>query len=177
MENKSYEHLGITAFWIFMLQMMSPALIFLLIAFLFPQLSATMPPELLRYAEPFGRFFFLIGLAALLIGGVIGYLRYITYIFCLADHALLIEQGILNKERVSIPYRQVQNINLRRSIIDRLLGVSHLIILTAGHEDSRDPGDPNYEAEGHLPLLDKHRAEQIQAELVKHTNTQRVIAG
>ena len=176
MESKSYEHLGITAFWIFMLQMMSPALIFLLIAFLFPQLSANMPQELLRYTEPFGRFFFLIGLSTLLIGGVIGYLRYVTYKFCLADDALLIEQGILNKERVSIPYRQVQNINLNRSIIDRLLGVSHLIILTAGHDDD-DPGDRNYESEGHLPLLNKHRAEQIQAELLKHTNTQRVIAG
>jgi len=159
-----------------MLQMMSPALIFLLIAFLFPALSANVPQEFLRYTEPFGRFFFLIGLSTLLIGGVIGYLRYVTYKFCLADDALLIEQGILNKERVSIPYRQVQNINLKRNIIDRLLGVSHLIILTAGHEDSRDPGDPNYQAEGQLPLLDKHRAEQIQSELLQHTNTQRIVA-
>ncbi len=67
-----------------------------------------------------------------------------------------IKRGILNKEEVAIPYRQIQDVDIRRDISFQMLGLSRIVILTAGHEDNEKPGDDD--TEGILPALDKDLA-------------------
>jgi hypothetical protein len=52
-----------------------------------------------------------------------------------------------------------------------MLGMSRIVILTAGHEDEPHPEG---ESEGILPGLDKDFAEALQAELLKRTNVEKV---
>lgn len=82
-----------------------------------------------------------------------------SYKFELKDDAFQKEYGILFKHYVSIPYEQIQNVDITRSVIDRLLGLSNLMIQTAGSE--------KVAAEGELPGLSRAEATRLCAELVR----------
>src|SRR3989442_1409966 len=49
----------------------------------------------------------------------------------LADH-LIVARGVLFKTRTYIPYGRIQNVNVTRTILDRLLGLSRITVDTAG---------------------------------------------
>jgi putative membrane protein len=108
---------------------------------------------------------------AFLIALLISWLIYRNYTFCLEDDALKIRRGVITKEEIAIPYRQIQDINIERSLDYQALGMSRIVILTAGHEDEPHPEG---EAEGILPGLDKDFAEALQTELLKRTSVERV---
>jgi len=108
----------------------------------------------------------------------ISWLIYINFKFALGDNSLKIKRGILNKEEVAIPYRQIQDVDIDRDIGFQLMGLSRIVILTAGHEDSTVNGDETGgggDSEGYLPALDKDLAEWLQAELLKRANIQKVV--
>lgn len=94
-------------------------------------------------------------------------LSYNSYRYELTDKEFRKEFGIIRKRYVSIPYDQIQNVDIHRGITDRLLGLSELHIQTAGQSDSINA------AEGILPGLSKEEAEAIRNELVHqaHINT------
>jgi uncharacterized membrane protein YdbT with pleckstrin-like domain len=100
------------------------------------------------------------------------WLVYSNYKFCLGEDSLKIKRGVLTKEEVAIPYRQIQDVDLKRDLSFQMLGLSRIIILTAGQED-KTPDDS--ESEGILPALDSDLAEWFQAELLKRSNVQKVI--
>ncbi len=114
----------------------------------------------------FGLFFVFLALAF-----VVGWLIYINYQFQLDDDALKIKRGILTKEVIAIPYRQIQNVDVRRDVLYLVFGLSELVILTAGHEDKNDTQN---EAEGILPAIDKNLAEKIQEDLLRRANVEKV---
>ena len=100
------------------------------------------------------------------------WLTYRNYKYCLGEDSLKIKRGILNKEEVAIPYRQIQDVDIKRDLYFQMMGLSRIIILTAGQEDET-PRDS--ESEGILPALDKDLAEWFQAELLKRANVQKVV--
>lgn len=110
--------------------------------------------------------------AVFLITVLVSWLIYSRYKFALGEDALKVKHGILNKTETAIPYRQIQNVDLERDLWFQMMGLSRIVILTAGHDDDK-PGED--EAEGILPALDKDTAEWLQAELLKRANTQRVV--
>ncbi len=75
------------------------------------------------------------------------------------------------KIETSIPYRQIQNIDIQRDLAYQAFNLSRLVILTAGHDDEK-PGDD--QSEGILPALDKDLAEWLQTELLTRANVQKV---
>lgn len=176
MEPSKFEHLGRKSLIIFILIMTPPmGLVLLLITTIY--VIREQLPELAKPYIGIGIFslficFILSGIAAV----VIGYLKYITYRFSIDEDALHIEKGIINREIISIPYRQIQNINIDRNIFNRIFGLSTLVITTAAHEEKDEEGTSSFEAEGFLPYLDYPRAQEIQNELMKRTNVEKVIA-
>lgn len=54
------------------------------------------------------------------------------FYFEIDDNGLEIEYGIIHKKHVSLPFRQIQNVNVIRTFIDRLLGIAKLEVETAG---------------------------------------------
>lgn len=112
------------------------------------------------------------------IGFLVAWLIYSHYKFALGDNSLKIKRGIFDQEEVAIPYRQIQDVDLDRPLAFRILGVSRIVILTAGHEDSKDSDDGppgRGQSEGILPVLDRDLAEWMQSELLKRTNVQKVV--
>jgi uncharacterized membrane protein YdbT with pleckstrin-like domain len=110
-------------------------------------------------------------LIALLVGAVSTLITYNYTTFHLDDFALKIRRGFIDKKEMLIPYRQIQDVDINRPLLYRILGVSSLIILTAGHED---PGQKEGEAEGVFNVVDAAVAEELQKELVEMASVQMV---
>ena len=83
----------------------------------------------------------------------------------LTENALRIEKGIIWKKYLSIPYERIQNVDISRGVLDRILNLSDIQIQTAGN--SAVYGRPGgWHSEGKIPGLDIKIAEQLREELV-----------
>ncbi len=175
---EKYHTLGKKTFWIFLLQRVHSSAIFLLVAVgLFAIkgeafLVKTPVGDLSKYANAAAWAALAAFLIIFSITLFITWLIYHGYKFSLGEDALKIKKGVLNKEETAIPYRQIQNVDLERDLSFQMLGLSRIVILTAG-EDEKKSGDD--ESEGILPALDKDLAEWLQAELLKRANVQKVV--
>lgn len=92
----------------------------------------------------------------LVLAFLIAILVFNHFIFDIEKDRLDIEYGIVHKRHVSVPFRQIQNVNITRSLIDRLLGIAKLEIESAGSSmtHKRDVvGGTKSKAEGFLPGL------------------------
>jgi membrane protein YdbS with pleckstrin-like domain len=70
--------------------------------------------------------------------------------------------GVIHKMQVSIPYQQIQNVNIRRSFTDRLLGLCHVSIETAGNSNGgRQIAESKTTSEGYLPGLSLEDAKYL----------------
>lgn len=86
-------------------------------------------------------------------------LSYRFYKYELTDAGFRKEYGVIWKKYVTIPYDRIQNVDIYRGIIARILGLSDLNIQTAG-------GTANAMMEGRLPGVSKEVAEQLRDELI-----------
>lgn len=124
------------------------------------------------------------------IGFVIGILFYILFVIVVAEiyarmsynrylyevthDEIKIEKGIIWKKYISIPYERIQNVDIRRGIIARMLGFSTVDIETAGQSGFGKygvrfgrRGHQRYESEGHLLAIDIVGAEKIREFVMK----------
>ena len=88
------------------------------------------------------------------------YFEYRGYEYRFDDEFFQITRGYITKQEIGVVYHQIQNVTLRRGMMDRISGVSHLIIMMAGHPDQR-------QAQVVLPALNKEIARLIQKELLR----------
>ncbi len=99
---------------------------------------------------------------------ILAKLTYRFWGYQLTEEAFKKEHGVIWKKYVSIPYERIQNIDIHRGILARILGLSDLKIQTAGYSavvyGRRMAG---IGAEGYLPGLDKQVAEQLREELIR----------
>jgi putative membrane protein len=68
------------------------------------------------------------------------------------------EYGVLNKKYASIPYHRIQNVDLNRNLLERILGLSEIQIHTAG--------ESSVSSEGRLPGLEPDIAENLREQLL-----------
>ncbi|MDE2037988.1 MAG: PH domain-containing protein [Patescibacteria group bacterium] len=110
----------------------------------------------------------ILGLAICLIGAVIARWEYRNYSFSFEEFDLKMRRGIVSRRIESVPYRQIQDVDIDRSLLHQALGLSKVTILTAGHEESGEKG----KAEVVLDPLDKDAAEEIRALLERKIGVQ-----
>ena len=94
-------------------------------------------------------------------------LSYRFYRYEFADNGFKKELGVIWKKYVTIPYDRIQNIDIYRGILARILGLSDVHIQTAGSSN------PYAYGEGKLPGLSKEAAEQLRDELLKRAKESR----
>lgn len=97
-------------------------------------------------------------------------LTYHFYRYELTDAGFRKELGVIYKKYVTIPYDRIQNVDIYRGILARILGLSDLNIQTAGMSAivgrySISGGG----AEGQLPALSRKDAELLRDELIQRT--------
>ena len=87
-------------------------------------------------------------------------LCYRFYKYTLAENGFQKESGVIIKKYVTIPYDRIQNVNIHRGILSRLLGLSDLKIQTAGNSRRKA------KYEGRLIGILHQDAEQLRDELL-----------
>lgn len=119
------------------------------------------------YMEPLvGLFFvayeFLILLIASLVHG--------HFWFTIDEHGFTTEYGVLHKRSVSLTFEQIQNVNILRSLMDRILGIAKLEVETAGSSRTKAReviGGIKSKSEGILPGISLADAEHIHDILLR----------
>ena len=107
-------------------------------------------------------------ITAFLIGYIVAVIEYRNYTFTLDEFDLRMNRGILNKKILSVPYRQIQDLNIERTILMRILGLSSLVIQSAGHEDNVEHGM----SEVILQPIEKDIAEDVLVQLQREIGVQ-----
>jgi len=92
-------------------------------------------------------------------------LSYYYYRYELTESGFRKEYGVIYKRYVTIPYDRIQNVDILRGILARLLGLSDIHIQTAGVSGASSISY-GAGAEGRLPGLSRQEAEQIRDELI-----------
>lgn len=100
-----------------------------------------------------------VGAAVTLLVGTLGLVfavfRYRRWRFELQDDALYLERGVLTEVRTVVPFVRVQHVDTQRSPVERLLGLSSVVVYTAGSRS----------ADVTVPGLTPDRADELQARL------------
>lgn len=76
-------------------------------------------------------------------------LKYNNWFFELKDDELLLKRGVVTKISSTAPYCRIQHIDIAQNIIERMFGLSSLVVYTAGTKgaDLVIPGLPHYYAQ------------------------------
>jgi len=95
-------------------------------------------------------------------------LSYRFYKYELTDDGFRKELGVIYKKYVTIPYDRIQNVDIHRGILARILGLSDLNIQTAGASAQMSRfGGLTGGAEGRLPGVSREDAEKLRDELIR----------
>jgi membrane protein YdbS with pleckstrin-like domain len=100
-------------------------------------------------------------------------LSYDNYYFTIDETGFQKEYGIIHKNQVSIPYHQIQNVNIVRTLLDRMLGLSRIHIETAGGSNGvakEIAGGSTTKAEAHLPGVTLTLAKEVHDLLLQKAN-------
>ena len=90
-----------------------------------------------------------------LIGLVHSLLRYRIWRFEVQEDALFLKRGVLTRVHTVVPYVRVQHVDTQRSPFERLVGLSSVVVYTAGSRG----------ADVMIPGLVPERATQLQERL------------
>jgi membrane protein YdbS with pleckstrin-like domain len=108
--------------------------------------------------------FVLIILITIFIGEIYSRLAYKNWKYELTSKELKLERGIIWKKYSTIPFGRVQNIDIQRGILARIIGFSTLNIQTAGYHYAGNAGSIS---EGYIPAVSVEEAEKIRDFLIK----------
>ena len=183
------QRLGYRAFVFILLRKEAPALALLILAYLaeafgnkirqgavdFISLSginASSGLTLLSWISGLIIGLFLASLIMFVVGYIVALLVYDNYTVTIEEFDLKLKRGIFNLEEISIPFRHMQDVNVDRSLLYRLLGISRVIIDSAGQADKSEQNKTHIL----LDPIDKDLAESIFLNLQRKIGVQ-VIEG
>lgn len=88
------------------------------------------------------------------------WLEYHFYTYTFTDEAFVMTYGYVVRNELAALYHQIQNVNIQRSPLDRMAGVSQIVIFMNGAEHT---GGHNKIV---LPAVGKKKAKLVQQELL-----------
>ncbi len=88
------------------------------------------------------------------------FLEYRRYTYRFTEEGFLVTHGYFIRNEMAAVYHQIQAVNIKRTPLDRLIGVSQLIIFLAG------PEQESHHTKILLPGVGRTRARLIQQELL-----------
>lgn len=160
------KHLDPKVIWLFFINM---TLKWLILIFVFGGYSILALHDIYKggFSFNFLKWLWLIIPALLIFIFVWAKLAYRFYYYELTNNGFRKECGVIWKKYVTIPYDRIQNVDIYRGVIARILGLSDLHIQTAGMSAQ---GSRYGVAEGRLPGLSREVAEQLRDELILRAN-------
>ena len=96
----------------------------------------------------------------IIVSEIFAQMSYNRWFYEFSDNGLRIEKGIIWKRYSNVPYERIQNVDVHRGIIARMLGFSSVMIQTAGFSGPAG-------AEGNIPAVEMKKAEEIRNFVMK----------
>ena len=105
-------------------------------------------------------------IVAVVLGEVYARMAYNRWFYEFTPRGLKLERGVIWKKYSNIPYERIQNVDVQRGILARMLGFSTVNIQTAGFSGGYGRrGMPR--SEGHIPAVSIEGAEKIREFVMK----------
>lgn len=158
-------YLGFRAFFLFLGKYIKFPLILLAIVWLAwwkRDLVPEDPASYRIYADFILRFLWVLWAGILAFVMLRSFLDYRSHSYRFDDEFFHIARGYFTKDETGIVYHQIQRVSVKRGILDRAVGVGHLIITMT--VSSSDEAGSNKVV---LPALDRRKAFLVQKELLK----------
>ncbi len=169
MDNHQKHSLGRRAFTFFLLKKIKFAVLLFLLAGGVWYGGRWIPQSYVAWEGYAMEFLFLAAGAYFLFLLIRAYLEYRYYTFMFTEEAFIVTYGYIVRKEVAALYHQIQNVNINRGPLDRLTGVSQMVIFMTGSErDSIPRGDSGFSTHNTiiLPTIGKTKAKMVQKELL-----------
>ena len=99
-------------------------------------------------------------------------LRYRKYTFTFEEFGLRLRRGMMRVTELTIPYRQMQDVEVERGFFHQLTGTARIVINSAGHEEPAARFRPAEETNIILDPIDVTAAEEIRLMLQRKIGVQ-----
>ena len=160
MENQRKHSLGKRAFILFLSKRIKVAIfLFVLTAALWYGERWT-PPFYVSFVDYGAQLLLLISALYFLMVLLWTYMEYRFYTYMFTDEAFVMTRGYIVRNELAALYHQIQNVSIQRGPLDRMAGVSQIIITMIGSE--HDPAHNKIV----LPAVGKTKARLVQKELL-----------
>ncbi len=100
----------------------------------------------------------------------IGWLQYLRYGIVLDSEDVKIQTGLIATEQMGIPYRRIKDVNIKRSLLDQLFGVSDLVITILDSDMNPAKKEPII----FLPSIDQRVALDIQDAMLNRAEVEQI---
>jgi membrane protein YdbS with pleckstrin-like domain len=157
--HKKYR-LGNRAFFLFLSRRFRPVLLLLIVAGAIWWSERWLPLNYVMWGDYAARMVLALTGAYFVLVLLQAWLEYRYYTYTFTDEALIMTYGYIMRNEVGALYHQIQNVNIVRSPMDRIAGVSQIVIFMIGGE--RDTSQNKIV----LPAVGKNRAKLVQKELL-----------
>ena len=161
MENFKKHSLGHRAFLRFLFKRIKIFLILFIIAFAAWYAERWVTGDYAPYADYAVKLLWLIVVLCFAIFFLYAYLEYHYYTYSFTDEAFIITYGYMVRNEVAAVYHQIQNVNIRRGVLDRFMGVSEIVIFMTGSDRESRRNQIS------LPAVGRTKARMVQQELLQ----------
>ena len=177
-----YYSLGKRVFWMFALQQSAISIALIVIdVFLI-----AIRPIILSHAQYFAginlnnlSYLIIIALLAVaasleIIGIITAKLKYGISKVMTDDSSLRIIKGILSKEEIEIPYRRIQSVSIKQSLLYRLLGIGHVAISATTDLEQPSSSIENESDDEVIPIMEYDLAKAIADTLTNKAEVEKM---
>jgi uncharacterized membrane protein YdbT with pleckstrin-like domain len=169
--NKQYEKLGGKTLTLFILKR-SAILFIILLAILFIFIfQGFIPEDYLMIVQLIIIGLFLIFVIIGLLITALGLLEYKHYKIIISDETIKIYRGLFSEEEIGLPFRRLKQVDIERSLINQIFGVSNIRLTILGEDDDNPV---SREKKLIIPYLDKNVAQEIQNIILKESEVDEI---
>ena len=162
--------LGRKTFLLMLSKKTGTALIFIFVALALGMNKDLFGPKIAPAVSTAAFAILLIGFIMFVIGYGISRLKYKNFTFTLEEFDIKLKQGLFNIKEISLPYRQIQSVDISRTLAYQFFGVSRLVMITAGHEED-NMKNPD-ETDTVFDPIDADLAEEVRQTLQRKIGVQ-----
>ncbi len=98
------------------------------------------------------------------------YIYYRSYGYEIDHNTLRVRKGVLSIHEAAVPFEKIENVDIFRGILHRMLGLSSIYIQTAGYSESTEAvfeRHPGFVSEAGIDGVSVEEAEKIRHSLMQ----------
>ena len=160
LDYKKKHKLGHRAYFVFLAKRIKFAFFMFLLTWTMWYFSSSFPEKYQMYTDYSAELLLVLSIAYLVFISIQTWLEYRAHTYTFTDEAFVVTHGYITRNELAAAYHHIQSVNIRRSPLDRMIGVSQIVILMTGSEQG------TRRSEIILPAVGRTKARLVQKELL-----------